>query len=109
MTKAKGKPPTRIHSVTYRRSAEPAQDGFQVLRSAKGRQIADIEIDLDKALRAETENMFVIGALLIEAGDKVAHGDWLPWLAKNFGRSQSTAYTTWVRQDCAPNFQGLEI
>jgi hypothetical protein len=61
-------------------------------RSVRERKIADVEIDLNKALRAERNNLFVIGTLLIEAKDKVAHGDWLPWLAKNFGRSVSTAY-----------------
>jgi hypothetical protein len=60
-------------------------------RSVRERKIDNIRADLKKALTAERENIFVIGALLVEAKGKVPHGDWLPWLERNFGRSVSTA------------------
>jgi hypothetical protein len=57
----------------------------------KNRKLSDIESEIGKALRAERKNLFEIGALLIEARAKVDHGGWLPWLEKNFGKSERTA------------------
>ena len=55
------------------------------------RTLTDIATDLKSALRNETKGVVLIGNLLIEAKDKVAHGEWLPWLKENFGGSESSA------------------
>jgi hypothetical protein len=57
----------------------------------ENRGLADIENDLSAALTLERKNFYEIGALLIEAKDKVEHGDWLPWLKKHFGPTGRTA------------------
>ena len=57
----------------------------------RNRMLADIETEMGNALRSERENYFEIGALLIEAKAKLKHGEWLPWLKKNFGKSESSA------------------
>jgi hypothetical protein len=53
--------------------------------------LADIEAVLASKLRGERLTVIDIGRLLLEAKRKVAHGEWLPWLAKHFGKSERSA------------------
>jgi Protein of unknown function (DUF3102) len=46
---------------------------------------------LRTALRRETTNIIEIGNLLIESRKHLEHGDWLPWLSRNFDLSFRTA------------------
>src|SRR5262249_51247989 len=46
---------------------------------------------LRAALKRETANAVVIGRLLIESRNHLDHGEWQPWLAKNFDLSYRTA------------------
>jgi hypothetical protein len=46
---------------------------------------------LHAALKREAADIIAIGDLLIEAHNQLDHGEWLPWLAENFGSSVSTA------------------
>ena len=46
---------------------------------------------LRAALKRETVNAVVIGKLLIESRNHLDHGEWQPWLAKNFDLSYRTA------------------
>jgi hypothetical protein len=55
------------------------------------RKLATIETDLAKAMKAEGANVIKIGKLLLEAKKQLEHGDWLPWLEKNWDRSKRTA------------------
>jgi DUF3102 family protein len=55
------------------------------------RALADIEKDLGALVKAQRRNIFKMGALLIAAKARVLHGEWLPWLQKHFGASESTA------------------
>jgi hypothetical protein len=59
--------------------------------SAHGRGLADIERDIGALTKVQRKNIFKMGALLIEAKAKVAHGEWLPWLELHFERGNSTA------------------
>jgi hypothetical protein len=47
--------------------------------------------ELHTALKRETTDIIAIGDLLVEANAQLDHGEWLPWLAENFGSSVSTA------------------
>jgi Protein of unknown function (DUF3102) len=64
--------------------AEPAPE-------IPNRVLSDIEKEIGTLIKAQRKNIFQLGALLIEAKAKVAHGDWLLWLAQHFERSESTA------------------
>jgi hypothetical protein len=57
----------------------------------KQRDIALVASELQVALKRETRNFIVIGDLLIEAKEKLDHGEWLPWIEVNFGSSDQTA------------------
>jgi hypothetical protein len=46
---------------------------------------------LRTALGRETTNIIEIGKLLIESRKHLDHGEWLPWLEKNFDLSERTA------------------
>jgi hypothetical protein len=50
-----------------------------------------ITAQLRTMLRYETADIIRIGDLLIEAHKHLGHGEWMPWLAKNFDMSYSTA------------------
>jgi hypothetical protein len=57
------------------------------------RDLKQIAKELNVALRRETTDIILIGKLLIEAHEQlVEHGEWLPWLADNFGDSVRTAH-----------------
>ena len=56
-----------------------------------GRILADIEKDIAALSKVQRKNVYQMGALLIEANERVVHGDWLPWLHEHFERSVSTA------------------
>jgi Protein of unknown function (DUF3102) len=55
------------------------------------RDLADVEKDIAALVKVQRKNIFALGALLIEAKAKVAHGDWLPWLKEHFAQGESTA------------------
>jgi hypothetical protein len=58
------------------------------------RQVRPLDViasALQAARRAESGNLITIGNLLIEAKAQLEHGQWLPWLAANFGGSASSA------------------
>jgi hypothetical protein len=50
-----------------------------------------IVTQLRAALRREVTNVIEIGKLLIESRKHLDHGEWQPWLAKNFDLSYRTA------------------
>jgi Protein of unknown function (DUF3102) len=56
-----------------------------------GRPLVEIERDVGALAKTQRQDIFKMGALLIEAKRQVLHGDWLPWLREHFGRSESTA------------------
>jgi hypothetical protein len=64
------------------------------------RPIEAIASDLKLALTREASNVIAIGDLLLEAREAVDHGDWVAWLAANFGSSRKTSYNYM----CAANF-----
>jgi hypothetical protein len=55
------------------------------------RRLSAIAADLRKALRREATDIVDIGRLLVEAKEQVAHGDWLPWLQREFSLSERSA------------------
>ena len=55
------------------------------------RELKEIATELHKTMQQESADVIGIGRLLIEAKEQVEHGEWLPWLAGNFGSSVSTA------------------
>ena len=57
-------------------------------------QLDRLAAKLRTALRRETMNIIEIGNLLIESRELFAdgHGEWLPWLEKNFDRSERSAH-----------------
>jgi hypothetical protein len=55
------------------------------------RDLKVITKELQTALTRETADIIAIGKLLDEANEQLEHGEWLPWLAENFGSSVSTA------------------
>ena len=55
------------------------------------RTLAIIADDLRVVLRRETDNIFTIGNLLVEAKAHVRHGEWLPWLKQEFYMSERSA------------------
>jgi hypothetical protein len=50
-----------------------------------------IENDLQTALHNRTKNVLHIGALLLEAKNRMEHGEWLPWLQVQTGFSERSA------------------
>jgi Protein of unknown function (DUF3102) len=61
------------------------------MSKVKRRSITVIAHELQAAVKREATDVIAIGALLLEAREEIDHGDWLPWLATNFGSSESTA------------------
>jgi hypothetical protein len=55
------------------------------------RDLKAITEELHAALKREKNDFIAIGVLLIEAREELEYGEWLPWLAENFGSSTSTA------------------
>jgi hypothetical protein len=55
------------------------------------RDLKVVTEELHAALKREATDIIAIGNLLIEAQGTLKHGEWLPWLKKNFGSSGSTA------------------
>jgi hypothetical protein len=55
------------------------------------RTLAVIADELHTALRRETDDILTIGTLLAEAKAHVHHGEWLPWLKKEFSMSERSA------------------
>jgi Protein of unknown function (DUF3102) len=55
------------------------------------RDLKVITKELHAAQKREAADVIAIGKLLNEAKDLLEHGEWLPWLAENFGSSDSTA------------------
>jgi hypothetical protein len=55
------------------------------------RDLGVIARELHTALKREAADIITIGALLTEAKNQLDHGEWLSWLAANFGSSVSTA------------------
>ena len=68
------------------------------------RGIERITRELQTALKREAIDIVAIGRLLIEARAKLEHGEWLPWLAENFGSSISTADNYMVAARFAAKF-----
>jgi hypothetical protein len=55
------------------------------------RPIDTITKDLRAAFKEEAANAIKIGGLLLEAKQQLGHGEWLPWLEKEFSMSERTA------------------
>ena len=56
------------------------------------RSMEAIAEQLQAVMKRETTDIIAIGDLLLEAKDyQLDHGEWLPWLEKNFGSSVGTA------------------
>src|ERR1700726_1349493 len=83
--------PRESAGVTVMSNKRVIRSGATIQLVPKGRALVDIERDIAELIKVERKNIFKMGALLIEAKAKVAHGDWLPWLAQHFQRSISTA------------------
>jgi hypothetical protein len=55
------------------------------------RALSAIADDLRLALKRETANIIKIGVLLVEAKDAAGHGNFLPWLKREFSMSERSA------------------
>ena len=55
------------------------------------RTVAIIAEELHTALKRETDDIIAIGGLLTEAKAQVKHGEWLPWLKREFSMSERSA------------------
>ena len=55
------------------------------------RTLAVIIGELRDALKHEVADIIAVGELLVEAKGKIKHGEWLPWLKKEFSMSERTA------------------
>jgi hypothetical protein len=62
----------------------------KTIRAAK-RDLSVIEAELHTALKSEIANKIKVGGLLVEAKEAVRHGEWLPWLERNFALSERSA------------------
>ncbi len=75
----------------------PTPTGAQVT-TAQSNSLADLAARIraeheatDKALKSSVAHGITAGELLIEAKEKVPHGQWLPWLKENCAISERTA------------------
>lgn len=66
-------------------------DLTQVLTPAEGRDIETITGEILEAQRRGGEAILTIGRCLIEAKEKLPHGEWLPWLNERVSYSERTA------------------
>lgn len=66
-------------------------DLTRVLTPAEGRDIETITGEILEAKRAGGEAILTIGRCLIEAKEKLHHGEWLPWLNERVEFSERTA------------------
>lgn len=66
-------------------------DLTRVLTPAEGRDIETITGEILEAKRAGGEAILTIGRCLIEAKEKLPHGEWLPWLNERVEFSERTA------------------
>jgi Protein of unknown function (DUF3102) len=60
-------------------------------RHGANRTLAVIADEINIALKRETNDIFIIGRLLVEARAKVKHGQWYEWLKENFSLSRQSA------------------
>jgi hypothetical protein len=65
------------------------KNGLQILAEGINREHALVESHLQGAV----SHAIRAGALLAEAKEKIPHGEWLPWLAKNCAIRERTAQT----------------
>lgn len=66
-------------------------DLTRVLTPAEGRDIETITGEILEAQRRGGEAILTIGRCLIEAKEKLPHGEWLPWLNERVSYSERTA------------------
>lgn len=66
-------------------------DLTRVLTPAEGRDIETITGEILDAQRRGGEAILTIGRCLIEAKEKLHHGEWLPWLNERVSYSERTA------------------
>ena len=66
-------------------------DLTRVLTPAEGRDIETITGEILDAQRRGGEAILTIGRCLIEAKEKLPHGEWLPWLNERVSYSERTA------------------
>ena len=62
------------------------------MKKMKKRPLATITRELHIVLKRETAGIIEAGKLLLEAQDQLDHGELLPWLAREFRLSKSSAY-----------------
>jgi hypothetical protein len=55
------------------------------------RELAVIADEIRDTLKRETGSIIKIGELLVEAKKQVGHGEWLPWLKREFSLSERSA------------------
>lgn len=88
-----------VHSLPPTPGEKPAGHDSKMKTSQLGenpttnanRPLADVTEDLRTALKRETADVIKIGSLLAEAKGQVGHGNWLPWLEKEFAMSERSA------------------
>jgi len=69
------------------------------------RPLATIAAEI-RALKADTiSDIIAIGGLLIEAKDQLRHGQWLPWLQREFGYSARTGQNYMAAQRFAGRYE----
>jgi hypothetical protein len=74
------------------------------------RTLVVIVDELRAALRHETSDILTIGNLLIEAKVHLPHGEWLPWLKKEFSLSERSAQKYMKAADfAAKNALGADL
>jgi hypothetical protein len=60
-------------------------------QKAAARSLDTIVGEIQKTFRNDIGNIIKRGDLLLEAKDQLEHGQWLPWLEKNFDMEERTA------------------
>jgi Protein of unknown function (DUF3102) len=63
----------------------------KVKARAVKRALETIACEIHAALKREAANIITIGGLLVEAKAQLMHGQWLPWLEREFSLSQRSA------------------
>jgi Protein of unknown function (DUF3102) len=61
-------------------------------KAVANRTLESITGEIHAALKHQTANIMLVGALLVEANEHVEHGKWLPWLQQEFDLSERTAH-----------------
>jgi hypothetical protein len=80
-------------------------DAVTVREAERSNSSRTLDVITAEIQQIERRNVFEIGALLVEAQKVCDHGDWLPWLEREFEWSQATAYNYMNAHHLAEKFQ----